>query len=730
MIKSIRTYGCALLAITIMLVQVQAYSMPYQAHSFNDIDAWPQLLAKQVQWFKVDFVIVTQDSCVANSNWKLGDNPCQTFNNQSYCCIGLRGDTSSAPKLNNPFNTTNDLLKFLQAPENQAFLTDPSHPIHVAMDLDHMVNWDRWNDSPRLLFISFFTQLQAIITQHKLAFVPTLDSFANDWFVSADVACQKTCTADQATLSALPFPAGGEGFPATTDDPKGRYQILNAAWGDFNGICSSSFPLANRTDKYPYLMWEPSTQADIDTMVTEFQKCSAVPASHQSLETGLRVTCNQDPEMFSVFSSNLLKRGLNNLYVNSINATNPRMTVVPAMTGASYDAFLVVIYTSATNQQIMEVTGFHSTFPSTGLDPRANGTLLASVTLQVPTVISLSFAESGVDKAILLLNTESGLFKAYSLSRSSGQLSDYVSGAWPALTSVSNLYQGASVMCSSATCFVMVTEIVTGFNASAPAPCQLFAHVASLTAGSVAFAQSQCLAKNVAVHNASISLASVSSTSFAGLLSYSSVETSSNINSINSIVLQVDVTSSSPLQVKITYEDGTSAAASLPPRWDYGSMPSVFAYNFQGVVYALEVHTDGTCQFGFAINNGDYNHCNIAIQGNPAGLASIPGLINYNFGSLSSLEAQLMSRVPASSCSRHVVHGKFDGGVSPSAALFPSAAGDELLLLELHDAGSVLRNGESPLLTGICGAPNLSQGLTLDAFNLPTMAALKALNQQ
>lgn len=62
----------------------------------------------------------------------------------------------------------------------------------------------------------------------------------------------------------------------------------------------------------------------------------------------------------------------------------------------------------------------------------------------------------------------------------------------------------------------------------------------------------------------------------------------------------------------------------------------------------------------FAFNNGDLSHCDIAASGNPSGLASVPGLLNYNFGRLAEFEEVIANREFGSSCSRKLFHGKFD----------------------------------------------------------------------
>ena len=101
-------------------------TLPYQAHSFNDLDIFVQFLKKGVRVFKMDLSFTSQQSCVNQSTWKKTDNDC--FYVDAYaeeiCCLAFRGDASATPEYRYPFNTTAEFLKVLERPELQEILRE------------------------------------------------------------------------------------------------------------------------------------------------------------------------------------------------------------------------------------------------------------------------------------------------------------------------------------------------------------------------------------------------------------------------------------------------------------------------------------------------------------------------------------------------------------------------------------------------------------------------------
>ena len=85
--------------ILLTLFVVSIVSLPYQAHGFNDLEYFIQLLKKGVRTFKMDLSLLSKKSCLEQSTWEETDNTCFTLPAyaQQLCCLGFRGDTSSTP---------------------------------------------------------------------------------------------------------------------------------------------------------------------------------------------------------------------------------------------------------------------------------------------------------------------------------------------------------------------------------------------------------------------------------------------------------------------------------------------------------------------------------------------------------------------------------------------------------------------------------------------------------
>ena len=105
---------------------VRLPTLPYEAHSVNDLDAWPALLSAGVRYIKLDVGVCDRASCAnrALSTFGRGDLPgdrgnasrdCFSDGGKDYCCLCLRGDASTRPTLFDPFNTSFDLVQFLRA---------------------------------------------------------------------------------------------------------------------------------------------------------------------------------------------------------------------------------------------------------------------------------------------------------------------------------------------------------------------------------------------------------------------------------------------------------------------------------------------------------------------------------------------------------------------------------------------------------------------------------------
>ena len=54
------------------LFVILSTTLPYQAHGFNDLDYFKQLLRIGVDYFKLDISAATEESCQKHSTWAKG----------------------------------------------------------------------------------------------------------------------------------------------------------------------------------------------------------------------------------------------------------------------------------------------------------------------------------------------------------------------------------------------------------------------------------------------------------------------------------------------------------------------------------------------------------------------------------------------------------------------------------------------------------------------------------
>lgn len=147
--------------------------LPYLAHSFNDLAFHRQLLVKVspthtshtccatihqhlrgphqgVRWFKVDIQPASESSCKNYSSWSGGECYKNPGDGISVCCLALRGDTSDAPHLTAPFNTTDDFLASFNATENAHWYRNPDRgAIYFELDFD-VGRWEQLQGAYKL----------------------------------------------------------------------------------------------------------------------------------------------------------------------------------------------------------------------------------------------------------------------------------------------------------------------------------------------------------------------------------------------------------------------------------------------------------------------------------------------------------------------------------------------------------------------------------------------------
>jgi hypothetical protein len=281
--------------------------LPIEVHGFNDLGMWRQVLMKGVRWGKLDFSLCTRDSCAEYSTWNTGpgtgnSSDCVTDGTVELCCICLSGDTGTRPYLFDPFNTSYDLLNFLADPNNLILLptVDDPNPLMLGMD------WGGPSPPQGIetpVIAAFLLSLQQTIARLGLGVMPYGDAGLSEWLVGLDIACRSPqgCSPLESELQSLPWPAeSGPPLPPLSQDPDGRYRILNAPANSFDQACNTSAWNGNgalgRATMHPFLWYESTMQIEFESILDKDINCKTLPPNRSDVNTGTCVVSNQAPE--------------------------------------------------------------------------------------------------------------------------------------------------------------------------------------------------------------------------------------------------------------------------------------------------------------------------------------------------------------------------------------------------------------------------------------------------
>lgn len=370
---------------------VRLPTLPYEFHSFNDIDSWNNVIASGTRWFKLDIGPCTQASCEQYSTFGRTDLPYGYRGNRSdcvtdtdgeiYCCICMRGDASTRPYLLDPFNTTWDLAAWINSQptvvpvrttdisvtgdsksnQNPHQYTPNVFPIprdvlRMGLDYGGNPNCDGGLASGTCTLFPLISQsllsIYTAINQSNLAIEPYFDDVLNGWFQDLDSQCapasptRHTCTTLQLELQAIPWKAEtSPPFPSSSQDIANRFGIPNAGWTSLPDDCASGTGWweNDNTDNRagtntPYLWWEQENQIDFWTLLNNWTQCgnqNVLPSEKVDVRTGMVAVSNVGPAMFEVFTSSLTNRGLNNQFTTN-------NLLVPSPSDLHYPMLLVI----------------------------------------------------------------------------------------------------------------------------------------------------------------------------------------------------------------------------------------------------------------------------------------------------------------------------------------------------------------------------------------------------
>jgi len=109
---------------------------------------------------------------------------------------------------------------------------------------------------------------------------------------------------------------------------------------------------------------------------------------------------------------------------------------------------------------------------------------------------------------------------------------------------------------------------------------------------------------------------------------------------------------------------------------DLGVDPTVKIVQDNGVFFVLEGHSNGICQCGDVINNGNLFKCGVSNTANShyAHLQNVPYAMNYNWGRLDDFENRIQSGQFLSACDGQIMHARFYNGERPSGTVFRNNA--------------------------------------------------------
>ena len=356
--------------------------LPIEAHGFNSLGAWPQLLLKRTRWFKIDLGLSAQSSCERYSTFgqpgKGNASDCFSEGGGVFCCIGLSGDTGSRPNLLDPFNTTADLVDFFNSSQLLPLGSASSPQLLIGLDFGGSPSACLSNCPGAALVRRFLLAAWEVIQRRNLSLAFALDSGIGGWYADLDNLCASGgCSEADKALAAMPWIAqGGAPWRPPSGAAAARYRILNEDYSSFETCCSSGCWSGGEgaTGGFPWLWYEQTGQADYLKLLSWWAACPALPAARRAdINSGLNFVSNEAPEMAEVFAapSGLLGRGANALLPHTAAFSRPltlSAPLAPSTTGP--DRALVLL--SQTSSAPTCTLGIWS-LPHRGLAPPPPG---------------------------------------------------------------------------------------------------------------------------------------------------------------------------------------------------------------------------------------------------------------------------------------------------------------------------------------------------------------------
>ena len=319
----------------------------WQEHSKNDLRAWPQLLRKGGRNFKIDPNFLPLRMCRSQQRVRRKADP--------RGCLVLNHDTPTVNNSRDDYNTTDDVLTFLQDARFRSYFT-PSDPFLITLcfksqpapcaNTTRSVAW-------RSLIDDFYTEAQRLLAED-----PTLHV---EFVLDGDVAGGAICDCLQSRWRpwvATYIPDGGQ-QPGTclkdaftSNDPSrglDRFAVLNYGSGQFHDAASVGYGKFVNSS-FNWQIYEPRDQVEIEARLGEY--------AGAGIGHALNFAINIDSSMFQVWAAgaNLSgRRGWSDAVV--LNATEPSALILKASDSPD-QRILALAYVDAKGQSSYTLSSF------------------------------------------------------------------------------------------------------------------------------------------------------------------------------------------------------------------------------------------------------------------------------------------------------------------------------------------------------------------------------------
>ena len=303
----------------------------WQEHSKNDLRAWPQLLRKGGRNFKIDPNLLQASACAKQQRVKQDPRGCLVLNHDNPSPFNSRYD----------YNTTDDVLKFLEDPLNRRYFARAGDPFLVVLCFKHAPaacesstasqNW-------RGLIDDLFNTAQQVVARAALNV-----QFVIDGDGAGGAICD--CFKDRwRPWVATYIPDGGQQPGSclddafTSDDPTrglDRFAILNEPSGSFHSATEKRYGKFVNSS-FNWQIYEPRDESEIGERLGEYSKAGVVHAE------GLNFAINVDSSMLQVYAAGAKlagRRGWSDPIVP--NGSAPSLVVLPTPTATGRQAMAV-----------------------------------------------------------------------------------------------------------------------------------------------------------------------------------------------------------------------------------------------------------------------------------------------------------------------------------------------------------------------------------------------------